>query len=413
MTRIAAAFCFLTILACGPARAAKPAWVQMTTLGAQVRVVTTEATCPTLKVDSRNLAMSLRAAPSDAFANRVCQVLLPKGAKRVTLDGAPLPLPKLRPNRLVIIGDTGCRLKGSTVQNCNDSAGWPFPRIAALAARRKPDLVIHVGDYYYRETPCPAGNSGCVGSPFGDRWPTWKAEVFDPAAPLLAAAPWVMTRGNHEDCKRGGTGWFRLFDAAPTVRTCPSASASFAVNIGGTTLLDVDSADTDDVFEVPDLAKAFALRLGDLSPKPHGAPVWIITHRPIWNSVRLGNLLSDGVVNATERAAVRKRDLGRVQLVLSGHVHNFASLDFGPSRPPQLVVGDGGDLMAPNDIASAAVGDVKVDGLTAKAFTMGRFGYFVFDRDGADWAGKLYDVNDAVAATCRLHGRSLSCALPK
>ena len=80
MTRIAAAFCFLTILACGPARAAKPAWVQMTTLGAQVRVVTTEATCPTLKVDSRNLAMSLRAAPSDAFANRVCQVT-PEAAK--------------------------------------------------------------------------------------------------------------------------------------------------------------------------------------------------------------------------------------------------------------------------------------------------------------------------------------------
>ncbi|MDQ1741850.1 MAG: mycothione reductase, partial [Pseudonocardiales bacterium] len=87
-----------------------------------------------------------------------------------------------RPERLVILGDSGCRLKGGFVQNCRDPGGWPFARIAALAAARRPDLVIHVGDYYYRETPCPAGNAGCAGSPYGDRWATWKAELFDPAA---------------------------------------------------------------------------------------------------------------------------------------------------------------------------------------------------------------------------------------
>ena len=40
-------------------------------------------------------------------------------------------------------------------------------RRSRLAAAQKPDLVIHVGDYYYRETPCPAGEAKCAGSPFG------------------------------------------------------------------------------------------------------------------------------------------------------------------------------------------------------------------------------------------------------
>jgi hypothetical protein len=128
--------------------------------------------------------------------------------------------------------------------------------------------------------------------------------------------------------------------------------------------------------------------------------------------MRNGETLSDGVVNATERAALKGLDLGGVQLVLSGHVHNFTSLDFGPARPPQLVVGTGGDLMDPNDLPPPASGPVALDGLTAQAFTMGRFGYFVFDRHGADWIGTFRGLNDAVEATCRLHARSLTCKAP-
>jgi hypothetical protein len=310
----------------------------------------------------------------------------------------------------VILGDSGCRLKGPVVQHCNDPTGWPFARVAALAAARKPDLVVHVGDYYYRETPCPAGVGACAGSPYGDKWPTWKAEVFDPAAPLLAAAPWVFARGNHEDCQRGGPGWFRLLDAARRPKTCPAESDTFAVDVSGARLFVVDSADTDDVRAPPALTAAFAASLDPVKPGARKPPAWIVTHRPIWNAMRSGSTLRDGIVNATERAAVKGRDLTGVQLILSGHVHNFTSLDFGPARPPQLVVGTGGDLMDPSDTPPPAVGEVEVDGLSAQAFTMGRFGYFVFNRRGADWVGEFHDLTDAVVATCRLHGRALSCA---
>ena len=412
-TSILAAAAGAVSLIHGPNASAGTAWVQMVQGHAEARVVTASATCPTILIDGHMHAMSERAAPNDDFANRICEAPLPAHTRSARIEGVRLPAARPALDRIVVIGDSGCRLKGTLVQDCNDPSGWPFARVSALAAARKPDLVIHVGDYYYRETPCPADKSqACGGSPYGDRWATWKAELFDPAAPLLAAAPWVFTRGNHEDCNRGGPGWFRLLDAAPAPRTCPAISDTFSLNIGGARLVIVDSADSDDRTAPPSLVSAFASRLNSVADTRANPPAWIVTHRPVWNVMRNGETLSDGIVNATERAAVKDLDLAGVQMVLSGHVHNFSALDFGPTRPPQLVVGTGGDLMDPNDLPPPVTGPIALDGLTAQAFTMGRFGYFVFDRHGADWMGTFRDLNDAVAATCRLHARSLTCKAP-
>ena len=414
--RIAAGLMTLVLLGAGAAHAQSPpaVWVEITAAGPEARAVTDAAACPSIVVDGKPRPMTQRAAPNDAFPNQVCAAAIPKTARKVTLDGAVLPLPKARPNRLVIIGDSGCRVAGNFVQNCNDPvAGWPFARVAALAAAAKPDLVIHVGDYYYRETPCPTGVAACAGTTYGDKWPTWVTEVFAPAAPLLAAAPWVVARGNHEDCNRGGKGWFRLLDAAPQVNTCPAQSETFAVDLGGTRLFIVDSADPNDAVLNPAQQAVFAAHLDDMA-KDHGkGPAWIVTHRPIWIVSRNGAALSDGIGNVTERAAVKGRDLAGVQLVLVGHVHNFTSLDFGPTRPAELIVGAGGDLQDPRDLPTPAVGPVTVDGLQAQAYTRGGFGYFVFDRKGADWVGAFHDLDDKVVTTCRLHARSLTCAQPK
>mgnify|MGYP000167914488 CR=1 FL=1 len=61
--------------------------------------------------------------------------------------------------------------------------------VAGAVAAWDPDLIVHVGDYLYRESPCPEGQSGCAGSPHGDNWATWNADFFAPASPLLGAAP--------------------------------------------------------------------------------------------------------------------------------------------------------------------------------------------------------------------------------
>ncbi len=407
-------------LAASVSAAGRPvAWVQMTASGAEARLVTAAARCPLIIVDGRARAMTERAAPDEAFPGRVCAAALKRQDRSASIEGSSLPVPRPRPSRLVILGDSGCRLKGRAFQHCNDPSGWPFARIAALAAARKPDLVIHVGDYYYRETPCPAGKAGCAGSPYGDRWPTWKAELFDPAAPLLAAAPWVFARGNHEGCKRGGPGWFRLLDAAPRVQTCPTSSRPYFVELGGARLLLADSADAPDLIATGEAVAAFSASLGAPrpgipqaslgAPRPGGEPTWIVTHRPIWNPFRLGDLVTDGLINATERQAVRGVDLSDVTLVLSGHVHDFSALSFGAARPAQLVVGTGGDILDMDDTPPPAAGQAQVDGMKADIFTMGRWGYFVLDRHGGDWLGEFRDTADRLAATCRLHGRALTC----
>ena len=125
--------------------------------------------------------------------------------------------------------------------------------MAAHAAAKHPDLVIHVGDYYYRETPCPTGDQGCAGSPHGDRWASWDADLFTPVAPLLTAAPWIFVRGNHEQCGRGADGWFRFLDAAAKPQRCEDniTAPPFTVRIDGLTLNVMDSADHSDA-QAPD-----------------------------------------------------------------------------------------------------------------------------------------------------------------
>ncbi|RAI28252.1 hypothetical protein CH338_29550, partial [Rhodoplanes elegans] len=179
--------------------------------------------CPALVVDGSPQPMPVRARPDAGpqarFPVLVCEAAVPPGATSLTIGDRALPPPPTSLRRLALIGDTGCRLKDKWVpnpadsdhdgpgkfQDCDDPADWPFAAIAARAAGEQPDvvvpdLVVHVGDYIYRESPCPADDKDCAGSPWGDSWATWKADVFAPAAPLLAAAPWIAMRGNHEIC---------------------------------------------------------------------------------------------------------------------------------------------------------------------------------------------------------------------
>ena len=133
----------------------------------------------------------------------------------LVVDGHALPTVPQVINRIVLIGDTGCRLKqsDSAFQDCNEAKAYPFAALAARASAMKPDLVVHLGDLHYRESPCPADQRGCAGSPWGYGYDAWLADVFIPGQALLSAAPWVFVRGNHESCQRAGVGWHRFFDA--------------------------------------------------------------------------------------------------------------------------------------------------------------------------------------------------------
>ncbi|HXX70185.1 MAG TPA: metallophosphoesterase [Polyangiaceae bacterium] len=195
--------------------------------------------CPNITINGGTpVQMNLRAAATTSLAARSvntlpnkpslfpvssCEYQLPSGVTSAVVAGQSLPLPKANPTKIVVIGDSGCRLQnGNGTQSCNDTnpngtdTPYVFALIASLAAAQNPDLVLDVGDWDYRDNPCPPGlGFNCGGSPWGFGWDTWEADVFTPAAPLLAAAPWIMNRGNHEQCNRAGQGWYRFLDTSP------------------------------------------------------------------------------------------------------------------------------------------------------------------------------------------------------
>lgn len=175
-----AASTILLAAAAAHAQGLTPAWVELGEDGKAVAriVVNNPQECPAIQIDGTSRPMSLR-QPMPAGLRPVCESAIPSGAKSASVNARSLALPKPDPARVIAIGDTGCRIKGGQIQACNDPALWPFRQVAAGAAAEKPDLMIHVGDYLYRESPCPdASQAMCGGSPAGDNWEAWNADFF-------------------------------------------------------------------------------------------------------------------------------------------------------------------------------------------------------------------------------------------
>jgi hypothetical protein len=319
-------------------------------------------------------------------------------------------MPVADPRRILVVGDTGCRLEGATTQDCNTPAQWPFPQLAAAAAKLRPDLVIHVGDYLYRETPCPPGDAGCAGSPYGDNGPAWLADFLTPAAPLLAAAPVVLARGNHEECSREGAGWLRLLGPLPSdeARPCQDHVPMFTVDLGKLRLAVMDDASAPDTAinktDLPAYTAEIAA-LGTLAP-----PVWFVHHRPIWAAIKgpLGipiggnRTLVQAVHNAAQAAGADAPLIAPgVTLQLSGHIHTFEAINYDRSLPPQIVAGNGGDLLheTPTDLYGAVFQGPETVRVT-KGISAGGFGFMLMTRAADGWAIALYDSAGAITRTC-------------
>ena len=286
-------------------------------------------------------------------------------------------------NRIVVIGDTGCRIEGSAAQNCGDTAQWPFAVIAKDAAGRKPDLVIHVGDYYYREDPCPAGNRGCADSPHGDNWGAWRADFFEPAAPLLAAAPWVMVRGNHEICGAPRQGLGPAFGPARgPARMHADQSPPYHLHAGGLDLMLFDDSAADDLQARSGQGCRLCGAAGrNCSCRRAGAFLALLMHRPVSGARAKARKAAKNVNQTFIEAAIKGHVPPGLDLVLSGHLHDFISYEFGPERPAQLIVGDSGDTML--DLAGVPLTGAQIDGMkTVKGFALERFGLFVMERNG-------------------------------
>src|SRR5262249_3365239 len=251
------------------------------------------------------------------------EAIYTSGNSSIFLDGWLLPPAPADIRRIVVFGDTGCRInkKKKKMQNCDED--WPYRKIARHAAEARPDLVIHVGDYLYRES-CNADTTDCSKTPTGYGWEQWRDDFFRPSAPLFAAAPWIMGSGHNEICTRGGEGWFRFLDHARPADTCNPMSRFFTVALGGLGFVIMDSGqiakenagdnddDDDDDDDNGDSAVSVnpddtvsALRdnYAEISSRIP-SPAWLLTHAP-FNAVKLDKKTgSDEIVNTIQQQAI-------------------------------------------------------------------------------------------------------------
>ncbi len=428
----------------------KAAWVVLGEDGAAVaRIVSADGNCPNILIDGKSYPMSLRAraetialrptassiadSKPSSFPFSTCEYPLPGNATRASVGSHNLPVPKTSPQRIVVIGDSGCRMKkaDNAWQDCADPNAWPFAQIARVAASFNPDLVVHVGDYHYRENPCLAG--GCQGSPWGYGWDTWDADLFTPAAPLFAAAPWIVARGNHEECARAGQGWFRFLDPRPysAARSCNdpardgegNSSEPYAVPLGSDAQIIVfDSAkvsgsplDPASAKDAPMLARFQAQfrRVAELAAKP-GTLSLFTNHHPILgltpkaaNSVIGGNRALLSAMQADYGTAYYPPG---IQVALHGHTHLFEAINFASDHPATFLSGNSGDnvdqsLPDPLPADSSPAAGVVIDQITQS----NTFGFLVLDRLQEGWAFKAYRRDGTLMTTCLLNKSKINC----
>jgi hypothetical protein len=395
---------------------------------ATTRVLTSATTCPTIvwngkyaqrmatRAEPETIAQRGDAAQSDskpaAFEIRTCESNWPTGITSAWVGQLDVPRPKAKINRIVVIADTGCRMKGSenAFQQCNDVDLWPFAKIAKSAAALHPDLVVHIGDMHYRESPCPKENLGCADSPWGYGLDAWNADFFVPARPLLAAAPWLFVRGNHESCSRAGQGWFRFFDAQPW---SPRRSCNFPAND--------ENADFSEPYAVPldahtqfivfDSSKssgkpylaadpAFAkytdqLRVVERLSKNTPNSIFL-SHHPLLAvakdkndpaAVRLAG--SKGLQSVFSTSYPERLFPPAVSVAMHGHVHFFESISFVGAHAASLVLGNAGSANEGQVATSLPAGTELYPGLVVQDYAArAAFGFATLDRMNGKPAGR-------------------------
>ena len=243
---------------------------------------TGNAAYPKIRISGVESTMAVRAPTVNGVASRgdfygsprlvdfpvlTCEARLPATANSVSVNGRALKVSNSSAplNRILVVGDTGCRVKGPTafvqtadgiasggdrLQDCTSEAAWPYNKLARVAASFNPDMILHNGDMHYREgfpegvestfggTANAAGGgtqqdnstikakfaAAGISDSISYGWRAWEEDFFKGSGPLLGVAPWALTRGNHELCDRAAQGWFRFLDP----RNFPKAGAAYA-----------------------------------------------------------------------------------------------------------------------------------------------------------------------------------------
>jgi hypothetical protein len=361
------------------------AWTELGPDGAQVvrAIINGSGDCSSLQLvwtgQARPTSMTVHADPTGAFTDRVCQAPLPVGVTDPMVTGPNVKALAVgvRPTTITsvaLLGDTGCantastntnKKKKSKMQTCS-APDWPFGQIAQSIRLERPDLIIHLGDIFYRTSTCPAGCSNGIDQDF-----------FQQAEPMLAVAPLVMVRGNHEEYGKHGdcVGWFRYFaftDPGPTSCTtapptsgqdCPQGqqfTQPYKIMLNpqlALVVLDTSAAPDDPMKGTPEWKLYIGCYTDELryanTLATQQPAAWLISHVPLWYVADKG-VRSEGGPEIIEQALLAAGGpSANLRMIISGHLHQFEYLSFkqeyngSPKAvPAQLILGNGGTLMS-------------------------------------------------------------------
>lgn len=452
-------------------------------------VIETDRTCPTVSRPGqvKTTPMITRENPNH-FSVLVCEALIgfDKNYQINFSDGSiALPVAKSNPVNIQVFGDSGCKAKDCAI----NTPAEPFKSLADAGAADKPDLVLHMGDFNYRGTsgktyfserqsngkmkqvqqwPYDAGDGldskdhcgQTADTPFysqsatnsnrPDIWRNWKDDLFTAGQKLLAAAPWITARGNHELCSRAGPGYFYFMDPNTNLTeggqqwSCPTPHVdrgtfenttqppSYKVSFQNLDILMMDSANACDNFSNSDYTELFAAEFAEINgfANSEDKQTWLVTHRPIWGiepyqapkppkapeSTPCDSNDQYACVGQMMQKAIEAQPTGaladNIDLVITGHMHKFQSVSFpGEGRPANLIVGSSGVALA----GGAPYGDTEliIDGLNAEVlstasqveFAGENYAAFGFMRmqltEDGGWEGLLVNpAKDLVLAQC-------------
>ncbi len=437
-----------------PLLGVESAWLQYGEQGKlSLRVITRGAECPSFRADRQNYAMQVR-APAETIAQRptvsapalskpsafpvmTCEANLAAQVSEVSLAQQVWHIPK-RINKILVMGDTGCRTQASSkyYQACNDSQQWAFAAMVAEAVKHKPDMIIHVGDYHYRENACPDSDPACKGTPWGYGWDTWQADFFTPAQALLRSTPWIFVRGNHETCARGGQGWWRFLDPRPLQngRDCNVVSndelgdysSPYAVPfLNGTgerqQVIVFDSAKVGyKVLSQQDFSwKTYQQQMREVDTLSQQAGFsFFINHHPILGlaserrkdgqlKIYPGNEVLQDVMQTLHAERLFPKS---VQMSLAGHVHVFQALSFNSDHPAQLVSGNGGsslDQALPMPLPEGT--QVYKHASIEKFINSNSVGFLILQSSGHEWQIQAWDKDGHNYANCISVKQKLHC----
>ena len=370
-------------------------------------IIKNGATCPMLSIDGGDaIPMTLRRdnngntnPPTNFEAIQLCQMTVPRAATSIKMGSTNLPVHTPDPQTAIVIGDTGCRVASFDVQNCNEANQWTYPSIARESAKVDSDVILHVGDYHYRED-C-IFEMGCRWQnvdpeTVGYKWAAWEADFFKPSVPLMAKAPFIFTRGNHEDCRRAYRGWYYLIAPSAVHQSCARNSPPYSVGFDKFQVMVMDTSDSrrlDETHFTGEFKTVFA------NAKAAGKPTWLMTHVPIMGI--MGGRISDTtLINAAGSAGGFPQ---QIMANFAGHVHLFEKLSFTNGSPPQMVFGAGGTDRdrplsrngVPTRNALRVLTQLSAD--PAKFVTTHEFDFGVMRSNGDHWDVDIQLIDGSIA----------------